>query len=124
MPVEFSNADACVAATLERIGNNLVLALPLGLGKPNQLINAFYRRAAADPAINLHIITALSLQKPKAESDLEARFLQPFVDRQFGDYEPLQFVEPQCDETLPANIKVSEFYFKAGSMQNVRSAQV
>lgn len=123
MPTEFSTVEACVAATIASVGKNLVLALPLGLGKPNQLVNAFYQRATEDSSVNLHIITALSLQKPKPGSDLEERLIQPFVDREFGDYEPLQFVEPQRQQTLPPNIKVSEFYFKAGAMLNVRLAQ-
>ena len=50
-----------------------MLALPLGIGKPNPLVNEFYRRALLDPAIELTIITALSLLKPQARSPLEAR---------------------------------------------------
>jgi hypothetical protein len=32
-----------------------VLALPLGIGKPNPVANEFYRRAARDPGIDLTI---------------------------------------------------------------------
>lgn len=123
MPLDLSTVEACVDETINIVGKNIVLGLPLGLGKPNQLVNAFYQRAVEDPSINLHMLTALSLEKPKAGSALEAKFLQPFVERQFGNYESLTFVGPQHKDELPANIKVSEFYFKAGSMKNVRSAQ-
>ena len=59
--MEFSEAEACVDFALERLGNELNIATPLGLGKPNQLLNAFYRRAATNPDIQLQILTALSL---------------------------------------------------------------
>jgi hypothetical protein len=74
------DVDACVDAVLARVGRHVRLATPLGIGKPNHLLNAFYRRAAHDPSIVLEIMTALTLQRPTAASDLERRFLGPFVD--------------------------------------------
>lgn len=123
MPSDFSSVAACVDATIKIVGNNIVLGLPLALGKPNQLVNAFYHRAVTDPDIKLHILSALSLERPSAGNELEAKFLGPFLERQFGNYEPLAFVEPLRQEALPDNIEISEFYFKAGSMKNVLSAQ-
>ena len=61
-----------------------MLALPLGIGKPNALVNEFYRRAQRDPQLDLTIITALSLLKPTAASALEARLLTPLAERVFG----------------------------------------
>ena len=58
----------------------------LALGKPNPLVNEFYRRAVRDPKIELRIFTALSLRKPSANNELERRFLEPFVARVFGNY--------------------------------------
>jgi hypothetical protein len=45
MPRIFDDAAECVGDTLTRIGSNIVLALPSGIGKPNPLANQFYRRA-------------------------------------------------------------------------------
>ncbi len=123
MSQAYSEVERCVDATLAVVGKKVVLAAPLGLGKPNQLMNAFYRKACDDPSIELDILTALSLEKPKASSALEANFLEPFVTRQFGDYEPLQYMQALRAGSLPSNIRVSEFYFKAGSMKNILSAQ-
>jgi len=101
---------------LSRVGKHVVLALPLGLGKPNPLVNALYRRAKADAGIRLDIVTALSLDLPTPGSDLEARFLTPFLDRHFGtDYPRLEYVADLAARKLPDNITVTEFYLQSGS---------
>jgi len=120
---EFTTAESCVDRVIETVGKDIVLGLPLGLGKPNQLVNAFYQKAKNNPDISLRIITALSLEKPRPKSDVEAKFLVPFVERLFGDYEELEYTAAVRTDTLPDNVSVSEFYFKAGAMKNVGSAQ-
>ncbi|MDI9246727.1 acetyl-CoA hydrolase/transferase C-terminal domain-containing protein [Marinobacter sp. CHS3-4] len=120
---QFKQVEACVDRVIETVGKHIVLGLPLGLGKPNQLVNAFYDRAVADSSISLRIITALSLEKPTPQNETEARFLGPFVERLFGDYEDLKYTSAIRNNTLPDNITVSEFYFKAGAMKKVPSAQ-
>jgi acyl-CoA hydrolase len=112
---DFDDLDACVEATLTRIGKRIVLGLPVGIGKPNTLVNAFVRRACADSSIQLTIFTALSLRAPRARSDLERRFLQPFVDRVFGDYPELEYVRALEGGTLPKNIEVNEFFLEPGA---------
>ena len=72
------------AGILAHCGSTLRVAAPLGLGKPNVLLNAIYRAVEADPGLHLHLYTALSLTRPRGKSDLERRFLGPFVERQFG----------------------------------------
>ena len=42
----------------------LVLATPLGLGKPNRLVNALYDHCTAHAERALHLYTALSLDPP------------------------------------------------------------
>ena len=43
-----TSPDACVDAAIAAVGKDIRLGAPLGLGKPVQLLNAFYRRAEAD----------------------------------------------------------------------------
>ncbi len=108
--------DACVERTLERLGRHLVMGLPLGLGKPNPLVNAFYRRAKRDADIRLDIVTALSLDVPDPSSDLEARFIGPFLERFYSsDYPRLEYVGDLVRRELPDNIRISEFYLQSGS---------
>ncbi|MEH6551575.1 MAG: acetyl-CoA hydrolase/transferase C-terminal domain-containing protein [Pseudomonadales bacterium] len=105
------------------LGNRVVMGLPLGLGKPVQFVNAIYRRAKANPELQLTIITALSLSRPKPGSELEKRFLQPFIERVWGDYEELDYIQDQACQTLPPNVTLHEFYFKPGSMVGNSTAQ-
>ena len=118
-----NDVEQCVDRAIARVGKQLVIGAPLGLGKPVQLINAFYRRAVADPGLSLHIYTALCLEVPTPAKGIEGNLSGPIIQRLFGDYEELAFMAPLRKGTLPANIQISELYFKAGSMKNVASAQ-
>ncbi|HSX59642.1 MAG TPA: acetyl-CoA hydrolase/transferase C-terminal domain-containing protein [Tahibacter sp.] len=105
-------------------GGQLRLAAPLGLGKPNVLLNALYRAVVADPNQSLHIFTALSLARPAPKSDLERRFLGRFLDRHFGaDYPDLDYAVARRDGTLPARVRVSEFYLQSGALLDNAQAQ-
>jgi len=120
---ELGSVEECVEQTITLVGKHLILAAPLGLGKPVQLMNAFFQRVAADSSLSLHIYTALSLELPTPGSHIEASLAGPIVERLFGDYEPLEYMKALRSNTLPANIEVSEFYFKAGAMKNIPGAQ-
>ena len=105
-----------VEAALTRLGRRLVVGLPLGLGKPNRLANAFYRRAKEDPRIELEVVTALSLDLPTPSSSLERRFVEPFVQRHFGGaYPRLEYVADLRKGAVPKNIQITEFYLQSGS---------
>ena len=114
-PVRIADPDACVETVLTRVGRRLVVGLPVGIGKPNLLANAFVRRAAADPSIRLTIVTALSLKPPRWSSDLERRYVEPLARRVFGDYPELEYVRMLEERRLPANIEVIEFYLEPGA---------
>jgi acyl-CoA hydrolase len=123
MTQAFDDAGECVDAALRRLGGRIVLALPLALGKPNPLVNEFYRRAVRDPKVELHIFTALSLRKPTARSELERRFLEPFVARVFGDYPELDYVSAVREGKVPSNVEVVEFFLEPGAYLNSPYAQ-
>jgi acyl-CoA hydrolase len=116
--------DEAVKALFERTGNKIVLAAPLGLGKPHRLLNAIYEAVEKDKSSSLAIYTALSLTPPKPGSDLEKRFLQPFLDRHFGsDFPSLHYAVAQRRSALPENISVQEFYMQSGGLLNSSQAQ-
>ncbi len=100
-----TSVEQCVDKTIATVGRQLVLAAPLGLGKPVQLMNAFYQRVAADPSLSLHIVTALCLEVPRPGSPIEANLAGPIMQRLFGDYEELAFLAPYRNDSLPHNIQ-------------------
>ena len=69
-PMRVTDVDAAVQAIIDRVGNRIVLGLPLGVGKPVRLANALYQRACKQADLNLHIVTGLSLLVPKACSSM------------------------------------------------------
>lgn len=114
----FVDVEHCVDAILAKVGKRIVFGMPLGLGKPNHLANALYLRAKQDPSLHLRIMTALSLEVPKGNSDLEKKFLQPFVKRVWGNYPALDYLTDLGANNLPPNVEVSEFFMKAGVFLN------
>ncbi len=115
--------EACIDALIERVGTHLVVGTPLAAGKPNHLLNALYARAKANPEIDLTLITALTLERPKAHNELERRFLDPFVERVFGNYPDLDYELDRVAGALPANVRVIEFYFAPGKFKGNAQAQ-
>jgi Acetyl-CoA hydrolase/transferase C-terminal domain len=123
MPKHFSDPDAMAEDIIRDVGTNLVVGLPLGLGKANHVINALYARAVADPGINLTLFSALTLEKPKPSNLLERRFIAPVIDRLFGSYPDLAYADALHAGELPPNIQVIEFFFLAGKWLRVPFAQ-
>jgi acyl-CoA hydrolase len=123
MPRVFDDVAECVESTLGRVGPHIVLALPLGIGKPNPLVNEFYRRARRDPSISLELFTALSLSEPRWHDELERRFLEPLVERLFGDTIPLDYVRDLHGGNVPDNVQIVEFFLDPGALLNVAHSQ-
>ncbi len=119
----FDNVDRLADAIIQKVGKTIVLALPLGLGKANTIANALLARAVADPSIHLTIFTALTLEKPRARSDIERRFLGSLAERLFAGYPELAYAKAVRAGTLPANVQVNEFFFQAGQWLGVPLAQ-
>lgn len=119
----FVDQDRLAEEIIRRTGSHIVLALPLGLGKANHVVNALYRRAAEDAQLSLTILTALTLERPRPRSELEKRFLEPLGERFFAGYPPLAYAEGMRDGSLPANVKVHEFFLAPGRWIGNRHAQ-
>jgi len=123
MPVNHITPESVANAILQARGPNLVLALPLGLGKANHIANALYARAVADPAISLRILTGLTPEKPPAGRDLGGRFIGPVIERLFGAWPELAYTEARHSGRLPKNIEVNEFFMLAGRWLTAAGAQ-
>ncbi|MGS0754402.1 acetyl-CoA hydrolase/transferase C-terminal domain-containing protein [Roseateles sp. GG27B] len=108
---------------MQSVLGDIVMAIPLGVGKPNPLVNALYLRMRDNPSRRLDLFTALSLQKPQGKSALEQHFLEPLVARVFEDYPDFDYVKDLQVGRLPAHIRVHEFFMKTGDYIGNDSAQ-
>ena len=123
-PARFTSLHDAVTALLARIDGPLQVGAPLGIGKPHRLLNALYERMEADPSRPLSLYTALSLDPPRGRSLLEKRFLDPFVERLYGnDFPRLAHVTAQKQDALPTHIEVEEFYLQSGALLGSTQAQ-
>ncbi|BBP62296.1 acetyl-CoA hydrolase/transferase family protein [Pseudomonas sp. St316] len=121
--VQLCSIEQAVDDVLERLPAHIHLGMPLGLGKPNLFANALYRRIAQLPERQLTIYTALSLGRPNLGDGLQKRFLEPFVERVFGDYPELDYLADLHQDSLPPNIRVEQFFMQPGSLLHSVSAQ-
>jgi acyl-CoA hydrolase len=112
--MKHDNPEVVIDRIIDKVGKTLVVGTPLAAGKPNHLLNSLYNRVKNNPELNLKIFTALTLDKPKGKSLLEKRFLEPMVERVFGDYPDLDYEQDRQAGTLPSNVEILEFYFPAG----------
>ena len=120
---QFTGVEDCVEATLSRVGRRVVLCTPIGAGKPVALLNEFYRRAEADPRIELSILTGLTLARPSPASELERRLVGPISAKVYGDAPEPAWVAPLRAARLPSNVRVQEFFMEPGAWLGVPLAQ-
>ena len=121
--MKHDNPEVVIDQIIDKVGKNLVVGTPLAAGKPNHLLNSLYNRVKSNPELKLKIFTALTLDKPKGKSLLEKRFLEPMVERVFGDYPDLDYEQDRQAGTLPPNVEILEFYFPAGRLLHNDYAQ-
>ena len=121
--LEFHTINDCVNQIIHRLGKDLRVAMPLGLGKPVELIDALYRRACEDSSLSLTIFTALSLERPRESDPIRGRLLNPVFDRLYANYSEPLYLQDDRKGKMPANISLCEFYFKAGSRLGHAAAQ-
>ena len=120
---QWCSIEQAVERVLQGIPGPIRLGLPLGLGKPNRWVNALYARIKQLPERRLTIYTALCLGRPGASGDLQRRFLEPLVERLYGDYSELDFLADLRAERLPANVRIEQFYLQPGSLLDCPAAQ-
>src|SRR5262245_58370235 len=124
LPICSSDPVRCAEAIVDRVGRDIRLAIPIGVGKPVALVNALYRLAEADHRLRLRIFTGLSLVRPSYRTTLERRFVAPLLDRLFGSYPDLDYAKALRAGSLPANVEVTEFFLQAGAwLSNARVQQ-
>ena len=114
-PRRFRGVEECVEQTLTRLGRRIVLCTPIGAGKPVALVNEFYRRAAADPRLELAILTGLTLARPRTTGELERRLVEPISAKIFGTAPEPAWVAPLREGRLPPNVRVQEFFMEPGA---------
>ncbi|WP_459207212.1 acetyl-CoA hydrolase/transferase C-terminal domain-containing protein [Pseudomonas sp. MLB6B] len=115
--------EQAVDQVLAQLPAHIHMGLPLGLGKPNAFVNALYARIRDCPERRLTIYTALSLGRPPLGEGLQRRFLEPFVERVFADYEELEYLADLRRDCLPPNIRIEQFFMQPGSLLHSDAAQ-
>lgn len=123
MPIQTADFNDCVTYLHEQLGNQWLAGTPLGIGKPNPLLNYLYQYVKQNPNIKMSLFTALSLEVPTGDSLLERRFLAAFSGRHFKDYPNLDYIEDMKSNTVPENIHLQEFYFQSGQFLKTAYAQ-
>ncbi len=121
--VQLCSIEQAVDDVLARLPAHIHMGMPLGLGKPNHFVNALYRRIKGLPERQLTIYTALCLGRPALGDGLQKRFIEPFVERVFGDYAEFDFLADLHRDSLPANIRIDQFFMQPGSLLNSAPAQ-
>lgn len=115
-PAQWHNdCESVVKRLVQQLGKKLVVALPLGLGKPVPLVNALYQRAKTDPSLDLTFLTALSLERPPKANDLRGLFLEPVLQRVYKGVPSLDYMSDLAANRIPGNVKIKEFFFQPGS---------
>lgn len=117
------NFNEVFSAIRAKLGHEIVMAIPLGIGKPNVFVNEIYKYACNHSEFKLTICTALTLEKPKGKHWIENRFINLFSDRIFGDYPDLIYENDRLSGKLPPNIEILEFYFPPGKYLSHKDIQ-
>jgi acyl-CoA hydrolase len=121
--VIYCDVQKSVDDVLDYVGNDISFAMTLALGKPILFINELYRRAKEDSTITLNIVTALALERPRSKNEIEKRFMDPLVDRIFEGAPEFDYMHDFRSGSLPPNVKIYEFFSKAGGYMGTPEAQ-
>lgn len=109
-----SNIEECLDEIIGRLNKKICVGIGCGVGKPVNFINALYLRAKEDPEIDLTIISALTLEKPKGTNELQKRLLEPMISRIFEDGPDFEHVLDLRKNSIPDNVKLYEWMLPPG----------
>ncbi len=123
MTVTCQSAEEAATTIVERVGSEVVLGLPIGIGKATHVADALFDLAAQDASISLTIFTGLTLEPPQGQSELERRFLEPLVERLYPHWPVPRYAKAIRSGSLPANVRVQEFYLRPGGYLGNRYVQ-
>ncbi len=115
MTVIYQTPAEIARAIVDRVGPNIVLGLPIGIGKATHVADALFELALKDASLSLTIFTGLTLELPNPKSDFERRLMAPLVERLYSNWPVPRYAAAIRDATLPANIEVHEFYLRPGA---------
>jgi hypothetical protein len=121
--VHSSDLDRVAAETFDHLDGRMVLASPLGVGKPVRLVNSLYDHARDHPGTRLTIVTALTLDGTTPSSELGRRLAGPIVRRLSGGGPRPAWKPAQRNGTLPSNVEVRDFYLTPGRSVDSPQAQ-
>ena len=119
----YRSATELADALVDSLGNEVVLGLPIGIGKAVHVVDALFERAMSDSSISLTIFTGLTLATPQIGTGLQARLVGPIVERLYADWPTPRYVQAVADNTLPSNIQIREFYLRPGAYLGNEIAQ-
>ena len=119
----FKSAADLVDTLIETIGNDIVLGLPIGIGKAVHVVDALFDRVTQDPSLSLTIFTGLTLEIPQANNEFEKRLLEPIIERFYADCPTPLYARAIRQNSLPPNIEVREFYLRPGAYLSSPSVQ-
>jgi hypothetical protein len=119
----FNTYADTIKSIIDHVGKNIVIGIPLGIGKPVGLINCLYQLAREDRTIDLTIITALTLARPNIKNELQKRLAAPVLERIIGDYEDPLFEQDRIKQCMPDNIRVIEFFLNPAKYLHNRYVQ-
>ncbi len=114
MTVTCQSAEETARSIVKRVGSEVVLGLPIGIGKATHVADALLELATRESSISLTIFTGLTLEPPHGQSELEKRFLEPLVERLYSDWPVPRYADAIRTGSLPANVRVREFYLRPG----------
>ncbi len=123
MAQTYSSAERLAEHIVLHVGRQLVVGLPIGIGKATHVVDALFDMACADASISLTIFTGLTLEPPSTNGDLEKRLVEPLAERLYGQWPTPAYAAAGRHDALPDNIQVREFYLRPGAYLNNQGMQ-
>jgi acyl-CoA hydrolase len=118
-----ADLEAAVDAILERTGERVMCATPLGLGKPVPLLNSLYARVKADSGKRLSISRRFRWTSRGRAASSSAAFWNRICAARSPASPELDYLRDLRRGGLPSNIELIEFYFRPGAMLGSPQAQ-